>query len=128
MQYNLKSLHFQINFWKPHGRTLLCWAFYCENDNTNVDLENPLIMHCILCHKNLVDATNPRTQRKRRLISHFKKNGIISLKKHVDVDHHGPIVKIFEEEVNNLLKRKKKKKATIRKEVKFDGKFDLQFF
>jgi hypothetical protein len=27
-----------------------------------------------------------------------------------------------------LLKRKKKKKATIRKEVKFDGKFDLQFF
>ncbi len=73
-----------------------------------MDLENPLIMHCILCHKNLVDATNPRTERKRRLISHFKTNGITSLKKHVDVDHHGPIAKIFEEEVNHLLKRKKK--------------------
>jgi hypothetical protein len=106
MQNNIKRLHVQRKFWKPHERTLLCWALYCENDNTNVDLENPAIMHCILCHKNLVNATNPRTQSRRRLISHFKTNGITSFRKHVDVDH-GPIAKIFEE-VNNLLKRKKK--------------------
>jgi hypothetical protein len=107
MQNNIISLHVQRKFWKPHGRTLLCWAFYCENDNANVDLENPQIMSCILCHKNLVNATNPRTQGKRKLISHFKTNGITSSKKQVDVNH-GPIVKKFEEGVNNLLKRKMK--------------------
>jgi len=81
MQSNIQSLHVQRKFWKPHGRTLLCWVFYCENDNTNVNLENPSIMHCILWHNNLVNATNPRTQGRRKLISHFKTNGINIFKK-----------------------------------------------
>jgi hypothetical protein len=34
----------------------------CVNDNTNVDLENPQIISCIVCFDSLVNATNPRTQ------------------------------------------------------------------
>jgi hypothetical protein len=51
----------------------------------------------ILCEDILVNATNPRTQFKKGLISYYKTNGITSLKKHVDVDH-GQISKIFERE------------------------------
>jgi hypothetical protein len=49
---------------------------YCVNDNTNVDLENPQIIHYILCFNNLVNATNPRTQSRKGLISYYKTNGI----------------------------------------------------
>jgi hypothetical protein len=48
----------------------------CVNDNTNVDLENPQIKCCILCFDNLVNATNPRTQSKKGLISYYKNKGI----------------------------------------------------
>jgi len=41
--------------------------------------------------------------------------------------NHGPIAKIFEKEINSLLKGKKGK-ATIKKEVKCVWKFDLQIF
>ncbi len=57
-----------------------CWAFYYVNDNTNVDLKNAQIMHCILCNKNPINATNLRTQAKSELISYFKTIGISSLK------------------------------------------------
>ncbi len=43
-----------------------------------------------------------------RFISYYKTNGITSLKKNVDVDHD-QIVKIFEEEVNSLLKGKEER-------------------
>jgi len=96
MQNKIKNLHVQRKFWKPHWKiSLTCWAFYCVNDNTNVDLENPQIMHCILCHKNPVNATNLKTQVKCELISYFKTNGISSLKKHVNANH-GLVAKMFE--------------------------------
>jgi hypothetical protein len=87
----------QSKIWKPHGKTLLCWVFYYVNDNTNVDIENPQIMHCIFCHNNPINVTNPRTQFKRGIISYYKTNGITFLEKHVNVDQV-PIAKIFEEE------------------------------
>ncbi len=59
---NIKNLHVQRKYWKPHGRTLLCWAFYCVNDNTHVDLENTQIMCFVFCHKNVINAINPRAQ------------------------------------------------------------------
>jgi hypothetical protein len=37
MKGNLKKLHVQKKSWKPHGRTSLCWSFYCVNDNAKVD-------------------------------------------------------------------------------------------
>jgi hypothetical protein len=36
MKGNLKKLHAQRKIWKPHGRTSLCWNFYCVNDNAQV--------------------------------------------------------------------------------------------
>ncbi len=51
MQTNIKDLHVQRNFWKPHGRTSLCCRFYCVKDDANEDLENSQIMHYILCDK-----------------------------------------------------------------------------
>jgi hypothetical protein len=68
-------------------------------------------MHYIFCHKNSIDATNPRTQFKRGIISYYKTNGITILKKHVNVDH-GPIAKIFEEE-EQFIERKRRKAITI---------------
>ncbi len=76
IQNNIKKLHVQRKFWKRHEKTSLCWAYYCVNDNTYVDLKNPWIMHYILCHNNPINAMNPRTQARRRLISYFKTNGI----------------------------------------------------
>jgi len=40
MKGNLKKLHVQKKNWKPHGRTTLCWSFYCVNDNAKIDLVN----------------------------------------------------------------------------------------
>jgi hypothetical protein len=51
MKVNLKKLHAQIKRWQSHGRLFLCWSFYCVNDNTEIDLENTQIMHCILCYQ-----------------------------------------------------------------------------
>jgi hypothetical protein len=62
MQNNIKSLHAQIKLWKFHRKMLLCWALYCVNDNTNVDLEISQIMCFVHCHKNLINAINPRAQ------------------------------------------------------------------
>jgi hypothetical protein len=42
----------------------------------NVDFENPQIMCCILCHDNPINATNPRIQFRRGLMSYYKTNGI----------------------------------------------------
>jgi hypothetical protein len=33
MKEILRKLHAQRLFWKPHNRNVLCWAFYCVNDN-----------------------------------------------------------------------------------------------
>jgi hypothetical protein len=60
-------------------KTFFYWAFYCVNDNALDDLENEQIMCCILCHKNLMFTTNPRTQARKKLISYYKTNGIIAL-------------------------------------------------
>jgi hypothetical protein len=38
MKENLMKLHAQRLFLKPNSRNALCWAFYCVNDNKEVDL------------------------------------------------------------------------------------------
>jgi hypothetical protein len=99
MKENLKILHVQRKIWKPNGKTL-SWSFYCVNDNLDIDLVNPQIMCCILCYQNLVIGINPRTQARKGLISYHKTNGIISLKKHVHVDHFF-IAQMFEEKLKS---------------------------
>ncbi len=72
MENDIKKLHVQRKTWKPHGRNFIM----CVNDNTNVDLENPQIMRCIFYFDSLINATNPRTQSRKGLISYYKTNGI----------------------------------------------------
>jgi hypothetical protein len=64
---NLKKLYVQRKSWKPHGRTSLCWSFYCVNDNAKVDLVNTQIMHCIFFYQNPIIGINPKTQMKKRI-------------------------------------------------------------
>ncbi len=85
MKSNFKKLHVQRKSWKPHGRTSLCWTFYCVNDNAENNLVNKQIMHYILCYQNVVIGINLKTQMKKGLISYYKTNGITFLKKHVQI-------------------------------------------
>jgi hypothetical protein len=57
-------------------------------------------MHCILYYQKPIIGIN--SQARKGLISYFKTNGITSFKKHLDVVHI--IAKMFEEEINFLLK------------------------
>jgi hypothetical protein len=50
MKDNLKGLHAQGLFWKLNSRNVLCWEFYCVNDNKEVDLTTFQIMCDIFCH------------------------------------------------------------------------------
>jgi hypothetical protein len=79
MKENLKKLHAQKQIWNPHGRTFLCWSFYCVNDNVEVNLVNIQTMCCILCYQNQAIGINPRTQERKGLIPYYKTNGITPL-------------------------------------------------
>jgi hypothetical protein len=48
MKEILKKVHAQKLFWKPHSKNALCWAFFYVNDNKEVDLIAPQIMHYFL--------------------------------------------------------------------------------
>jgi hypothetical protein len=63
MKINLKKLHVQRKFWKPHRRTFLCWGFYYVNNNVAIDFENAQIICCILCHKKSIIITNPKKKK-----------------------------------------------------------------
>jgi hypothetical protein len=56
----------------------------------------------IFYHINLV-LFNPRTKKRKGIISYYQKNEITTLKKHVDVDHV-LFAKIIEEELSSLMK------------------------
>jgi hypothetical protein len=75
----LEKIACSKKIWKPHGRTFLCWIFYCVNENGEVDLVNTQIMCCILCYQNLVIEINPIIQARKGLISYYKTNGITFL-------------------------------------------------
>jgi hypothetical protein len=86
MKENLRKLHAQRLFWKPNSKSVLCWTFYCANDNKEVDLIAQ-VMHCIICYNNPILNLNSKTQVKRGLIIYNTTNGITTLRKHVNVDH-----------------------------------------
>jgi len=45
-------------------------------------------MFCIVCCNCSFNTLNPRTNLKKCLISYNKNNGIITLNKHMDVEHY----------------------------------------
>jgi hypothetical protein len=120
MKINLKKLHAQKKSWQQHGRLSLCWIFYCVNDDAKIDFENTQIMHCIICYQEPIIGINSKTQARKRLIFYYKTNGITSLKKHVDAEHI-VIAKLFEEEINFLLKRREEKQPAKKRAIVFSG-------
>jgi hypothetical protein len=53
-------------------------------------------MRCYLCHNNSILNLNPKTQVKKRLIIYNTTNGIVALRKHVNVDHSNVLKRIEE--------------------------------
>jgi hypothetical protein len=88
--------------WRGHDRNALCWSFFIVNDNNIVNGSKPQIMRCMICHVNFV-FYNLRTKERRGIITYFMKNGIITLKKHVDANHV-VLIKKFEEELKSPLR------------------------
>jgi hypothetical protein len=64
----------------------------------------------MICHVNFVPY-NPRIKERRGIITYFKKNGITTLKKHVDSDDV-ILAKSFEEEMNSPLRNIFEKEPT----------------
>jgi hypothetical protein len=62
---NLKKLHAQRVFWKGNNINVLCWAFYCMNDNKEVNVIVFQIVHYILCHNNPILNVYPKTQARK---------------------------------------------------------------
>jgi hypothetical protein len=100
-------LHAQRLFWNPSNINVLCWAFYCVNDNKEVDLRSLQIMHCIYRRNNLILNLNPKTQARKGFIIYKTTNSIIALNKHDNLDHCSFFFKL-EEEVNCPLKEHEK--------------------
>jgi hypothetical protein len=46
MEANLQALHIQRKKWKCHIRNVICWVFYCANDDKEGDIGNPQVMRC----------------------------------------------------------------------------------
>jgi hypothetical protein len=85
MKENERKLHEQILFWEPNNRNALFWAFYCINDNKEIDLIGSQIMRVLFV--TIVMNLNPKTQAMKVLIINKTTNGIITLRKHVNSYH-----------------------------------------
>ncbi len=64
----------------------------------------------MICRANVFHY-NPRTKERRKIITYFKKNGIIVLKEHVDANHV-VLANRFEEEMNSPLGKILEKQPT----------------
>jgi hypothetical protein len=73
------------------------------NDNKDVDVKCPQTMRCILCYNSPILFCNPKTQARKGLIIYNTTNGITTLKKHVNAND-SIIAKMFEKEINNLVR------------------------
>jgi len=77
----LKDRQAQIKFYKPYNQL----GFFCVNNGTPIELINTYVTCCYNV------AIGPsilvqRTQCQKGLIMYFKVNGIMAIKKHIDVD------------------------------------------
>jgi hypothetical protein len=97
----MKILHEHIINCKPHGINLFCWAFYCVDDRSKLDVDIPQLICCVISYNNPMSFAifNQRTRLKKGLVFYFKNNGLIALKKHLNANH-GLSAKKFEEEMN----------------------------
>jgi hypothetical protein len=75
-----EKLHFQRKKLKHDNRNVLCWSFYCVNDNKPVNVKCFQLMRCIPCYANPILITNAKTQARKCLILYNSANGITTLK------------------------------------------------
>jgi hypothetical protein len=115
MNFFLKKLHLQKLFWKPNSKIVLCWAFYCVNDNKEVDLIAFQTNCCILCHNNLVLNLNSKIQARKRLIIYNTIDGITTLRKHVKSNQCNIFKKI--EKINSPLKEDERQPFKKRRNI-----------
>ncbi len=89
--------------WRPCGRNSLTWAFFYVNDQLEVDVSIPQLMHCMLCCETPINLAifGQKTNVKKGLVSYLKNNGITTLKTHVNANH-SLIARRFG--VNNIIK------------------------
>ena len=89
IQEHLALLRAQTRLWKPYNRNSITWAFFAVNDDKAVGLVHPQVMRCVICHNATVGPAilALRTRCRKGLITYFKANGIIAMKKHVEVEH-----------------------------------------
>ncbi len=103
MKENFKKLHVQINKSKGHNRNAKHWAFFCLNNNKEVDTKFFQTMKCIFCYISLLLVSNLKTQARKGLILYKISNGITTSRKHV-LSYHLKFAKMFKEEVNNPIR------------------------
>jgi hypothetical protein len=84
---NCKKLHAQRTFWRGNNINALCWAFYCGNDDKEMNVTTPQTIHCILCHNNPILNVNPKRKLGKGLITYNTTNGIVALRKHINSNH-----------------------------------------
>jgi len=97
----------KISFQRGNNKNSLCWAFYCVNDNIEVNVTTFQTMHCIFCHNNPILNLNKVNQARKGLIIYNTIIGITTLKKHVNLDHSN-VLNFSKEEMNCPLKEEEK--------------------
>ncbi len=108
MEENVRKLQVERTMWKSQSINFLRWIFFCVNDNKDVDVKCPQTMRCILCYNSSILFCNLKTQARKNLIIYNTTNGITTLKKQVNANNY-IIAKMFEEEINNLVRGKVEK-------------------
>ncbi len=94
------------------------------NDNKLVDGKILQVMRYHLCSKTLV-LYNLRTKLRKGLISYYKTNGILTLKKHADAKHI-LLAKELDKEVNNSVKIQVERQRTKKRQNVFS--FEISKF
>jgi hypothetical protein len=54
MKHILQQLQIQRGKWCLHNKNALCWSFYFVDDTSKVNLDVLQLIHCLLCHSQLV--------------------------------------------------------------------------
>jgi hypothetical protein len=68
MKENLRKLHGQRLFWKPNSINALWWAFYYVNNNNEIDVIAPQVMHFLIYYNSPILNLNPKIQIRKWLI------------------------------------------------------------
>jgi hypothetical protein len=72
--------------WSPSHRTSTYWVFFVMNDGAIVNICNPQMMHCFLCHPTQLELLDAEGKHKG-LVSYNKNHGTSILKKHACHEH-----------------------------------------